>query len=810
MKVSVGDKMKTLKKYRYHILSFFLPLFLLLLFFLWKGCFTDKNILNSDMHAQYVPLFQHLKNVLHGTATFPYTFSKGLGGAMVGAFFYYLANPLNLFVYFFDNIPFFLMILVLLKISLSGFTMFLFLQKKFGKPTKTLLLFSCAYALMNYNINYYVNLMWLDGVILAPLLFLAIDRILDKKGDFPYIFTLFLAIFLNYYIGYIVTIGSVLYFFYEMICRYGKAIWKERKMIFQFLLITILTGLMTSFILLPCALELIHTMRVQSWGDIEWINPNFLDFVAPLTIGFGNLNNPLNFFGFCVFCGTCMIPLVLSYFTNKKIPKREKLATLGMYLCFLLPILFPILNMIWHMFTIPMAFNYRYSFLTTLFTLMISYRSLNMLEPSKKVLRFSYFLIAILLCSLGYVTIFTPEYYVFLTIYKVIATFLLLSFSFLLVWKKKTHLLKGMLVFEIIVNFVWIGLDSNMEKQSLYEESKEELTYFAKVGKDAFRSEKEDIFGSNDSFLGNYSGVSVFLTTASGKPISFLSKASNYSEKRNFYYYHPDMILDMLLGVEYVGNQYPIPGYELLEERVLDADKEARYFLMKNPYALSIGYMVPSTLKEYTSSKEGFFFLEELLNEMTGRDEDYLLSLPIEKVDDLHYELTLNEEYPYIYLYVDGEPMIEGKEIEDYLWVADDFGVMASKVGKISFSFEEAPQSFQVYTIDVSAIQEFWETREQFVLSKNTGNHISGTITASQDGYLFFSIPYEEGWEASLDGKKVPCQSLLDTFLAIEVKQGTHTVELNYHVPGIKAGIFLSLGSFLLLLGYERYRKRHC
>ena len=138
--------MKFLKKHKGYFLAFLIPLVIYFLFFLWKGCFTDKTILSSDMHDQYMPLFHYLRNVLHGDASFPYTFSKGLGGGMYGTLFYYFANPFNLLVYFFEDIPLFLNLLVILKLALSGLTCYTFLKYKF-KDEKYLLIFALAYAL---------------------------------------------------------------------------------------------------------------------------------------------------------------------------------------------------------------------------------------------------------------------------------------------------------------------------------------------------------------------------------------------------------------------------------------------------------------------------------------------------------------------------------------------------------------------------------------------------------------------------------------------------------------------------------------
>lgn len=757
------------------------------------------------MQAQYVSLFQYLRNFLHGEATFPYSFSKGLGGGMYGSLFYYLANPLNLLVYFFEDIPLFLNLLVIFKLSLCGLTIYTFLQYKFPEGKKSLIVFSFAYVLMNYNINYYVNLMWLDGVVLAPILLIGIERLLHKNKDFLYIGTLFLAIFFNYYIGYILTFFSVLYFGYCLFIQYGKEWIKHWKVIVHFLLITLLTGLMTSFILLPCALELLETTRVISFSNLKWFNFNFLDFIAPLTIGFGNLRNPLNYFGFCVFSGTCMLPLVICYFINRKIPKREKVATAILYAFFLVPILIPALNLLWHMFTIPMAFNYRYSFLTVLFTIYISYRSFSMLEVSKKVFKIFFSLFFIFMISLGYVTIFTPQYFVFLTIYKVIATVLLMGLTLLILYQKRKDLLLFMLVFELIVNITWIGLDTSMEKSERFWNAKEELESYQPLCEKATRCEKTGGYTSNDSLLGNYHGVSVFLTTAGGNAISFLSKASDYSDSRNFFYYHPDILLDTILGVEYIEDDSLIPSYTLLQEKVIDEDT---YYVMQNKNALSLGYLVSPKLKQWDTKSTGFFYLEELLNQMIEEEEEYILSLPVQKLDDYHYELSIEDDsYPYLYLYTSEEPMLNEEKIENYIYTADHYGVLPTRKGVLSFTFEEKPDDFKVYTVDSEKVDWFKKQMVELSIRENQGSTIKGTVSAPKDATLLLTIPYEKGWQVFVDGKKASSYELLETFLAVDFEKGTHEIVLKYHILGLKEGIFISLISFCLLLGYEWKRK---
>ena len=797
--------MKFIKKYKNYFLAFFLPFLIISLFFLWKGCFHDKLVLNSDMQAQYTSLFQYLRNVLHGDATFPYTFSKGLGGAMYGTYFYYLANPLNLLVYFFEDIPTFFLFLILLKISLSGFTMYLFLHHKFQTDDSKLLLFALAYALMSYNINYYINVMWLDGVILAPLLLISINYFGEKKKVFPYSILLFLSIFLNYYIGYILVFFSVLYFFYSYLLKYNN--WKENKrIVIDFFCITLLTGLCTSFILIPSAIELLGTTRVPV--KTPFVNWNFLDFLAPLYIGFGNLNNPLNYYGFCIFSGTLMLPLIICYFTNKRISKKEKILTMIIYFFFLLPIAFPFLNKIWHMFTLPQAFNFRYSFLATLFTIMIAYRSFTMLECSKKALRVFLVLFLIFSFSLLYVTHFTPEYYIFLDAYKIIVTVLLVILNVFLVLHHRKTILMGILCFELVLNLFWIGADSKMMPKENHEEAISQLKEFSSYCQKDYRCEKRGGYTDNDSLLMNYFGISHFLSTTLNKPAIFMLKAFGSKSIQNYYFYQPDVILDMLLGVQYLSDVEKIHGYEVVKEgEISTLDKT--YYIEKNPNALSLGYLVSKNIKDWESDKQGFFYLEELLNQLSNEQEHYLISLPYETVNSKNYWVHDLNHYPYLYIYTDKAFEVEGMDSKDYLFRGDHYVILYDLEEELHLTFEDSPEKLEIYTIDMDKVRKFKDKTIEMQVDVNQQNRIEGHITAPEDSVLFLTIPYEKGWRIWIDGEERESFSALDSFLAVEIEKGQHEIVLEYHIPGLWIGTVVSIISSLLLIWYgRRYQKK--
>ncbi len=144
--------------------------------------FGDETILLRDSVGQYLDFISYFKTVLRGENDLFYTFSKALGGDLVSLASYYLLSPFNLLFIFSknENIPLFYTAVVVLKLSACGGAFYWAAQKREGAKYSHLL-FSTAYALMSYNILYQWNIMWLDGVMILPLLGLGIERIWEKS-----------------------------------------------------------------------------------------------------------------------------------------------------------------------------------------------------------------------------------------------------------------------------------------------------------------------------------------------------------------------------------------------------------------------------------------------------------------------------------------------------------------------------------------------------------------------------------------------------------------------------------------------------
>jgi uncharacterized membrane protein YfhO len=95
-------------------------------------------------------------------------------------------------------------------------------------------------------------------------------------------------------------------------------------------------------------------------------------------------------------------------------------------------------------------------------------------------------------------------------------------------------------------------------------------------------------------------------------------------------------------------------------------------------------------------------------------------------------------------------------------------------------------------------------------ISEHSQNHIKGTIRLDKKELLFFSIPYDPGWTAIVDGKRIRPLLVNIGFMGIIIDAGDHTVELEYKVPYFNTGLIISVLAFFIyaFLGLQSNIKR--
>ena len=76
-------------------------------------------------------------------------------------------------------------------------------------------------------------------------------------------------------------------------------------------------------------------------------------------------------------------------------------------------------------------------------------------------------------------------------------------------------------------------------------------------------------------------------------------------------------------------------------------------------------------------------------------------------------------------------------------------------------------------------------------------NGVRGTIDASKDELLFLSIPYSDGWSATVDGAEANIICANTAFMGIALSTGRHSIELRYATPGLGLGMTIGAGGLL-------------
>ena len=72
---------------------------------------------------------------------------------------------------------------------------------------------------------------------------------------------------------------------------------------------------------------------------------------------------------------------------------------------------------------------------------------------------------------------------------------------------------------------------------------------------------------------------------------------------------------------------------------------------------------------------------------------------------------------------------------------------------------------------------------------------------------LFTSIPYEKGWKARINGKKVDTIEVLNSLLAVPLTSGMQTIELSFTPKGFIFGLILSILAFITMLIIDAKRR---
>lgn len=116
------------------------------------------------------------------------------------------------------------------------------------------------------------------------------------------------------------------------------------------------------------------------------------------------------------------------------------------------------------------------------------------------------------------------------------------------------------------------------------------------------------------------------------------------------------------------------------------------------------------------------------------------------------------------------------------------------------------------YRLNEEQWQKAYEelSKQQLEVTEYDSDTVKGNIHVEEDGIFFTSIPYDQNWHIYVDGEEVDVLPLWnESFVAAKLSAGDHEIRLEYKQKGMWLGIFLSVGSVLLTLGYALYARKY-
>lgn len=461
-----------------YFLSWLIPAATVLIYFIVQKNFPIGNgtVLTTDLGQQYIDFYSYYRRVLLGHPDqFLYSFSSSLGSSTIGTWSYYLLSPFNLIILLTPGkwLPFGVWLMMIIKVGLCGLTMYYYLRHR-QKPVSEIftLGFAVAYALCGYNTAYQLNVMWLDGVYLLPLLLGAIELIVAKQKWLPYFIILALGLLTNFYIGYMLCLFSVLYFIYLLA---STATRKSHlgKTVLTFGIGSLLAGGINAGILLPTYLELQTTKATFNAASIHWrweYNP--LQLLGKLTLGSYTFDQ-MSSGQANIFTGSLILILAIIFFFVPTIKLRQKISAFLVTAFLVCSFCLEPLDLLWHGGQFPVWYPSRFSFIFSAWLIILASEAIT---HHFKLKTWQLGVIAALLVSwLSYLLLNQKDFAYFKNSYLTGTIALVLLSFFLIMWyyaAKPSHLVINLMLLtmlgESILNYQTSLAQISYTKQSEY------------------------------------------------------------------------------------------------------------------------------------------------------------------------------------------------------------------------------------------------------------------------------------------------------------------------------------------------------
>lgn len=602
--------------------------------------FGSITVMRMDLYHQYGPLFAELYDRIVEHKSLLYSWNTGGGSSFLGNYLNYLSSPLSFLIFLFDkeDISYAITFIVALKCILSATSFSYYLKKSFNKDNYFLSAFGILYAFSAYFLAYYWNVMWLDAMIMLPLIALGIEKIF-KTGDIKlYTVSLVILFFANYYMGYMCCIFAVSYFFVCFINTYsndGKlnenAVYEKKystkalmNNVFinrgvKFAFASIIAALICAITLVPVFMILKNSSATS--GTFPQTFKSYFDLLDLITSHFALLETTIRSSGDNVlpniYTGILTFILLPLFLVNNKIKLKEKATYVVLIIFFVFCFNNNCAEYIWHAFHFPNDLPYRYSYMYSFIIAVMGYKTiLNFKGIKVKDIAYTGLAIIsfVIICQKFLTNKMTNS-----TIYATII-FVTLWCGFLFLLKNKnaqkktvSFVLVTFILCETIISSI-VGLPLNQDNKNYKENYKtytDAINYIDNKDSGFYRTELCYLNTRMDPAYYGYNGISVFSSMAYESYSQLQSSLGMQSNKVNSYTYNTQTpVYNMMFNIKYLiqTDVSLAPSSNLYKKIYTTSDKKSNVYESK--YNLPIAYCVNSKIDDWVTDEGNPFEIQ--------------------------------------------------------------------------------------------------------------------------------------------------------------------------------------------------------
>ncbi|MBP3784386.1 MAG: YfhO family protein [Butyrivibrio sp.] len=832
---------------------FILVMFLSVLILANIAPFGDKTFLMYDLKRQYVDYYAYYRTLLTGKNNIFYSFSTTLGSGIIGFFAYYMTSPFIMLLSLFsrDRIYLGITLIIGLKLILASFIMDFTLQKAFGtsksasvfeRNSASIYIGAVSWAFSGFLFAHSMNLMWIDVVMLLPIYIYFLEKLLVKNEKAPFIIVLSLMALLNYYITYQVVLFTALWTVVRIVVLGLK---KPIALIWRVIYSSAISGAISAFLMIPTFLELMDSPKDVALLGMKLKNNNlsFVDLISKLpTLSYDEIEPR---FGYPqLFCGVLLVTLILVYFLSKEIALKERIGMLFLVLFMMLSMGIDLLNIIWHAGMEPSGHPYRQAFFFVFLVILCSVRVLLMFEKKEGLVIPAVVLVVMLMGLFfirrgGYDHISNKTIIVNLALILCYMAGIFISFN---AKRNKERALSVIFSVFLLINildltanayntygFQALKCESALEYSETISDNYKEFSYVKGNDRYFYRMENLVPRQQNDALQYDFNGITHYSSAGLVYARYFLQRLGYNDDNLYTGYGHDNTeTADSLLGVKYLIGDGEVPvhwNYPLFHKGTRNS--------YLNPYALKLavgtkdfdlegisdpGDVRPDPAMTHVSALDPFSLQEDMYSRITGKEQHIFVDAEVSGGDVLEtdgkfkkiFEVTAamdGEMYMYLGGLIGAGEGLSVYRGEDFL---TSYGNLScTKV--LNLGYLSKGESLEItvqaenedddfgealfVTEDVSALEKAYEDADDRNCMVTRMSSSSLKIETKDYDGVFMTVPYQDGWNIKVDGKKTDAVSVYDcfTYVPIDSEKETHTVEMSFIPKGIVLGCIITI-----------------